>query len=513
MFFPHKPIKSSNMAKPKVTRTYGPIHFEDLDPHRFEDLIRELIYDYKEWQSIEATGRSGSDAGFDIRAYEKAEIVLPTDDETDDTDEEIHPMEGNLWMIQGKREKEIGPKKVRKILAEIDPNNLPYGYILAASANFSKKSYDIFRDELRKKGVMEFYIWGKAELEDMLHLPKNDRILFTFFGYSLVSRRKSRTAEIRSFVGIKNKLFRIAGGRREFLQSVLIRDVNDIHYPHFDGYPDFETNPRWKEFIAFLHHPLGLWCHNHKYFAYVDTEKKEWDFTRGVDLLHRRMEDDDERATHFKRRELIEGVWKFFPRMKQGHFEIDKFIQYSSITLIDDKGDALYDFPHIYADFRGKNAPFSDVIYILGVDKQRIRLTEEYRRVSIFPKKFKKGKFGKIHKRKKVLLDPVSLKDFKEYGPIESIYDSDGRYCFLSPKDIISVKDTGKVDCESLIQITYKFKAKIKDYLETVSNGFRIGQQIQQQLGREFDTDEEINIYEFQRISKWELEKEAKPEK
>jgi hypothetical protein len=47
------------MRKARVSRTYGPIHFEDLDPHRFEDLIRELIYDYKNWQSIEATGRSG----------------------------------------------------------------------------------------------------------------------------------------------------------------------------------------------------------------------------------------------------------------------------------------------------------------------------------------------------------------------------------------------------------------------------------------------------------------------
>ena len=45
------------MAKTRITRTYGPIHFEDLDPHRFEDLIRELIYDYRDWQTIEATGR------------------------------------------------------------------------------------------------------------------------------------------------------------------------------------------------------------------------------------------------------------------------------------------------------------------------------------------------------------------------------------------------------------------------------------------------------------------------
>jgi len=82
------------MRKPKVTRTHGPIHFEDLDPHRFEDLIRELIYDYKDWQSIEATGRSGSDAGFDVRAYEKTEIISSAENENNEEVVEIHPMEG-----------------------------------------------------------------------------------------------------------------------------------------------------------------------------------------------------------------------------------------------------------------------------------------------------------------------------------------------------------------------------------------------------------------------------------
>ena len=58
------------MPKPHTTRTLGPIHFEDLDPHRFEDLIRQLTYDFRQWQSIESTGRGGADDGFDIRAYE-----------------------------------------------------------------------------------------------------------------------------------------------------------------------------------------------------------------------------------------------------------------------------------------------------------------------------------------------------------------------------------------------------------------------------------------------------------
>lgn len=54
----------------KATRTINPLHFEDLEPHRFEDLVRQLIYDFREWHRLEATGRQGSEDGFDIRGWE-----------------------------------------------------------------------------------------------------------------------------------------------------------------------------------------------------------------------------------------------------------------------------------------------------------------------------------------------------------------------------------------------------------------------------------------------------------
>jgi hypothetical protein len=78
--------------KPHIARTYAPIHFNALDPHRFEDLVRELIYDFKEWQAIEATGRAGSDDGFDIRAFEKVSHAAPFTD--DDDEDDPHPMDG-----------------------------------------------------------------------------------------------------------------------------------------------------------------------------------------------------------------------------------------------------------------------------------------------------------------------------------------------------------------------------------------------------------------------------------
>lgn len=96
-----------------VTKTLGPLHFEDLEPHRFEDLVRKLVYDIRDWQSIEATGRGGSDAGLDIRAYERAGAAErdPNEEEPSENDETPHPMEGSLWMFQCKREAEIGPRE------------------------------------------------------------------------------------------------------------------------------------------------------------------------------------------------------------------------------------------------------------------------------------------------------------------------------------------------------------------------------------------------------------------
>jgi hypothetical protein len=46
---------------PVTTRSYGSLHFEDLDPKRFEDLIRQLAYEFRPWRKLEATARAGSE--------------------------------------------------------------------------------------------------------------------------------------------------------------------------------------------------------------------------------------------------------------------------------------------------------------------------------------------------------------------------------------------------------------------------------------------------------------------
>jgi hypothetical protein len=484
--------------KPKVTRTFGPIHFEDLDPHRFEDLIRELIYDYKDWQSIEATGRSGSDDGFDIRAYEKREITTQDENENNDETEVIHPMEGNLWMIQVKREKEIGPKKIETIIAEIDSNNPPYGYILAAAANFSKESYDVFRDELRQKGVMEYYLWGKAELEDMLHQPKNDRILFTFFGISLVSRRRSRSTEIKSVISVKNKLFRLLGEGNNFYKEILLRDLKDTSYPYKNKYRDFANKPRWKIYTAFSNHPLGIFCHIRRYFAFIDFEKKEWDYYDFYDLVRDDHENDDERIKRSEVHDKVFSVWESLPRKNKGYFLIDGLIKYEDIAAIDEKGDLLNYYPHIYVDFDNRKGPFAGNLERLNVGEKEEVLGDEFKRIKIFAEKVGKLNIGKLYKAKKIVLSAESYKEFKEFR-MDTIFEADGKYDFLKPGDVIQVENKDGDKEEIYIQITYKTKIKVDEYLVNLPDYGRVRRSIKPQLGRDYSTEEELFIYEFKR--------------
>lgn len=486
--------------KAQIARTYAPIHFDDLDPHRFEDLVRELIYDFRDWQTIEATGRAGGDDGFDIRAFEKViRTAAPPDDESED---DIHPMDGQRWMIQGKREKTIAPADIKKILADVDENDPPYGYVLAASATFSKKSYDLFRDTLRVKGVMEFYIWGSAELEDMLHLPKNDRILFTFFGVSLVSRRRSRTTEVRSVVTIKNKLYKVIGEPgRDFSTSVLIRDIGDVHYPFKVQYPDFDANPRWIEREAFNHHPLGFWVHCRQFFAYVDQETKEWDFTEEANLLlgyfrHDEEEESRNRAGIGRVKEVVD----FLPRSKQGHFHLDALVRYDDVFIVDSEGDGFYECPHVYVDFSLHQGPYAWRREYLSVGEEHIELTDEWRRIDYFKAAVAITVKGPDPQDARAVdLDSETLKSHFEYkNDAETLFATDDRYSEFRLGDVIPLRVEHKGE-KQYVKVMHIQKSTLNEYLRHHPRAWEVRRFAARQVGRDINEVEVVTIIEVQR--------------
>ena len=260
-----------------ITRTVNPLHFEDLEPHRFEDLVRQLAYDFRPWRKLEATGRAGSDDGFDARGWE---IVSDTDiNETDSesfVEEESIAISDRQWLIQCKREKEIGPKKLKDYLNSIpkrERDNL-YGIVMVVACNLSKKARDEFHIECTSLGFNESYLWSKAELEDMLFLPKNDHLLFAYFGFSITIRNRSIRTELRARLAMKRKVYRVLKDKQyEFL---LIRDP-EAPYPYIDEVPNFDTLPPWisYKFHSFIH--SGISFHLRQSFAYIADDKKSWD--------------------------------------------------------------------------------------------------------------------------------------------------------------------------------------------------------------------------------------------
>jgi Restriction endonuclease len=222
----------------QASRTLNPLHFEDLEPHRFEDLIRQLAYGFREWSRIEATGRLGQDEGVDIRALET--VTATTEASESDEDEGEEPrrivLEEREWRIQCKRYKQMGPKFVRGVVTEAvpDPSRAPYGLIVAAACDVSAQAITAFHEERLSRGVREGHLWTKAHLEDLLFLPENDHLLFAYFGISLGTRRKSQLQQLQAMITLKRKLLRAY--KKESLHSVhredvVIHDVSDSTYP------------------------------------------------------------------------------------------------------------------------------------------------------------------------------------------------------------------------------------------------------------------------------------------
>jgi hypothetical protein len=485
------------MAKVHATRTFAPLQFEALEPHRFEDLVRDLMYDYRDWQTIEATGRSGSDDGYDIRAFEKR-LDSPVNHGLDADQDEPVSVEGNRWMIQCKREKELGPTRIKAIITDaLQASDPPYGYILAAPANFSKKAYDVFRTTLSERDVQEFHLFGRAALEDMLYMPKNDRILFAFFGVSLASKKRARVTEVRTAVNNKNKLWSILGNGGDFgwfaEAPVLIRDVNDTYYPHKEECPGFDKLPRWKEYIACEFRADGIRFHIREHFAYLNPEKKEWDCTPVIDLLYRRSEaDGDDAHSLSELRERVENFWDHLPRANQAKFIIDGIVFYERFAFIDKLGDPLYKFPHLYVEYR-RQGPFDGHWEFIKPNPDTFVSREGYTRVEIFPKEFPNLTRGTVYRDRSISMAPPELARL-QHNSRSVFFDIRNEYAFLKPKDAIQVVSSGTKQETAFAALTHRFECSVSQLYERHPE---LQWELQKRFGREPDPAEIVHVLEL----------------
>ncbi len=317
-----------------MSRTYNPLHFEDLEPKRFEDLIRGLIYDFKEWVEIEATGRSGNDKGFDIRAWEK---VHNSDEDSDDT-------RTNLWLIQCKREKQIGPKKAKAYAKSIlKENDVLYGVVFVGSTDLSIDTRDVIRKEFAKGGVQEVRIFGRGEIEDLLYQPKNDHLLFAFFGFSLIHRKQSVKTIVRSRLAAKRKVEKTLGsvGQRSF-HRIIIRRADDDSFPFAPKGMYKQPIGRWNFLPAsfYGHYYDGLLLVVEIFNAYLNREKGEYDIEDRHSEFH--ISDDQPfEGRPVKKLKNPMAVYQFYrniPDQYKYRYQVMALIPYEHIVDIDESG-------------------------------------------------------------------------------------------------------------------------------------------------------------------------------
>jgi hypothetical protein len=350
--------------QPVPTRTTGPLHFEDLEPHRFEDLVRRLIYDFRPWRQLEATGRSGSDDGFDARGFEIVRGDSIPDEDTEEDMPEDETVEDRIWLIQCKREKSISPKKLGQYLEAVPAGGVGklYGIVFAAACDFSKTARDLFRARTQELGLAEAYLWGKGELEDMLYQPKNDDVLFTFFGISKRIRQRSLSAEVRRRLAIKRKAQRLLQRGIE----VLVRDASDERYPNPDSNEmDKVRARRWSPFCFEGCHHDGLYLVMGRHFAFVDDDGVTWDYAEAMDdsAPHKnpwRTEQDKQRRRELEdAREAARAIWDALPEKNRAWLEEWRILPYENVIDIDEQGDDWFAGPHIYvSEFDLVRGPF-----------------------------------------------------------------------------------------------------------------------------------------------------------
>ena len=302
--------------------------------------------------------------------------------------------------------------------------------------------------------------------------------------------------EIRTAVNNKNKLCSILGAGDQFNSfseaHVLIRDTNDTHYPHKEGCPSFDKLPRWKEYIACEFLADGIRFQIREHFAFLDHEKKEWDCTPVIDLLHRESEAD--RTDHqnlFDLRQRVSDFWEHLPRANQAKFIVDGIVFYEHFAFIDKIGDPLNNFPHLYVEY-GAHGPFDGHWEFLKPSPNTVVSLEGYTRVKIFPKEFPKPARGAVYRDKSIRLGPQDLARLQHNGR-STFFDTGNEYAFLKPRDVIQVASSSTKQETTFATLTHRFDCPASEFEEES----HLKWELRQHLGREPDPAEIVHVLEL----------------
>lgn len=154
-----------------VTKTINQIHFEDLDPVRFEEMILSMVYRMKRWDKLDHFGKKGSDAGIDIRAIELLENG-----------------KSSTYYFQCKRYQKITKTIIKNIVDDYIKKNdcMPQFYVLVVSCALTRGQIEYFESYCNSHGFEMVTVWTNSTIETKLYSEYPD-LLYKYFGINLLS--------------------------------------------------------------------------------------------------------------------------------------------------------------------------------------------------------------------------------------------------------------------------------------------------------------------------------------
>jgi len=321
-----------------VSRTTTRLHFDDLDPQRFEDLCLALIYPLNPWEDIRHYGRGGADGGVDILATERLADARSRD-----------------WVVQCRRyaraTKATLEKAVRDALSKAD--SPPDVLLVAVSCDVSRSAHEAYVRYAASKGVGTPMLWTQSVLEAKLYAERRD-LLFAFFGLSEALDSRSRERTVVRNVALKRRM-----------KAALLRSSREKSVPRmpYDGFVTSEAVVHSVDDSSYPTEPAdwhGVWSwYKVEFFSFY------WNGLKVIIGMDRVVTANDGRWA------LLDSQCKNVPSdlreatvFRIGHIPFRNIVEY------DVTGDEFYSVPHIYCRFAEGGTPYEEVSHALAGETQ-----------------------------------------------------------------------------------------------------------------------------------------------
>jgi len=197
----------------------------------------------------------------------------------------------------------------------------------------------------------------------MLFQPRNDGLLFAYFGISLKIRQRSVRTKIRARLAAKRKAYSALEGDEYAHQLVLLRDPEEDRYPYLDEELE-RTEHDWRVLIFVGHDADGMRFQCVEHFAFLDKDNKSWDMADALNVsLHPSQDPWYSQKQESQRNTPYSEIQKYWSEKihesERANLKIEVMISYDEILDIDKLEDKYFRGPQIYVMFRNHSIPYS----------------------------------------------------------------------------------------------------------------------------------------------------------